>query len=211
MQQCARMSCCAYSPNRERRGPMEDNSYYVTNERPSSNTSPVIWQQHSCFVWYYSFISHVGKHFKNLIHLLPDYWVLWNITSASVNVGSAGLSTVTSTHQKWQIDELTAVEIFSGKFTSLHEALGDISYSPATNQQVTIMMLRLTISKEEDEILCFVFIESLQRQGVLQGHLGPSIPILGILLFFCEWQYAKVTGFIWITKGRKSSDKMSGW
>lgn len=86
------------------------------------------------------------------------------------------------------IDELTAVDIFSGKFIFLHEAFRDISYSPATNQQVTIMMLWLTISKEEDEILCFVFIETLQRQGVFQGHLGPSIPILGILLFFCEWQ-----------------------
>lgn len=43
----------------------------------------------------------------------------------------------------------------------------------------------LTISEEEDEILCFVFIEILQGQSVLQGLLGPRIPKLGILFLFC--------------------------
>lgn len=47
------------------------------------------------------------------------------------------------------------------------------------------MISWLTISEEEDEILCFVFVEILQRQSVLQGPLGPRVPKLGILLLFC--------------------------
>lgn len=43
--------------------------------------------------------------------------------------------------------------------------------------------LRLTVSQEEDEILCDLLIESLYGQRVLQGPLGPVIPKLGI--FFC--------------------------
>jgi len=47
---------------------------------------------------------------------------------------------------------------------------------------------RLTISKEEDEILCFVFIELLQVQSILQGPLSPGVPKLGIFLLFWVMQ-----------------------
>lgn len=46
----------------------------------------------------------------------------------------------------------------------------------------------LTIPEEKDEILCFVLIEGLEAQGILQGLLGPSIPKLGIFLLFCGRQ-----------------------
>lgn len=68
-----------------------------------------------------------------------------------------------------------------------HTILGNV-FSCLKCKDANITVLWLTISQEEDEILCDVLIESLDGQRILQCPLGPIIPKLGILFWFCAQQ-----------------------
>lgn len=83
----------------------------------------------------------------------------------------------------------TLPSILQRDFTTFQE----MYFPPCLKSINSGRSLRLTVSQEEDEILCDLLIESLYGQRVLQGPLGPVIPKLGIFFCLCAWRQSRQT------------------